>query len=61
MAVPRKKTTRSRRNNRRAHDALVPTGSVECDNCGELKMPHHVCPSCGQYRGREIMEPKEAF
>lgn len=61
MAVPKKKVSRSRRDNRRSHDALKPTGYVECDNCGELKMPHHVCDSCGQYRGREIVEPKEAF
>jgi large subunit ribosomal protein L32 len=40
---------------RRAHDALTPGNPGECDNCGELKRPHHVCPSCGHYAGREVV------
>ena len=56
MAVPKKKTSRSRRNNRRSHHALAVTRPVECPNCGESKLPHHVCLSCGQYRDREIVE-----
>ena len=40
---------------RRAHDALVPAGYVECDNCGELKRGHHVCAACGHYGGREVV------
>ncbi|MEM0935587.1 MAG: 50S ribosomal protein L32 [Pseudomonadota bacterium] len=55
MAVPQNKVTRSRRNNRRAHDALVAGNPGECDNCGELKRPHHVCPACGHYGGREVV------
>jgi large subunit ribosomal protein L32 len=55
MAVPKKRTTRSRRNMRRAHDALVAANSNECPNCGELKRPHHVCPSCGHYGAREVV------
>lgn len=56
MAVPKKKTSSSRRNMRRAHDALKVSAYVECKNCGELMRPHHVCGSCGQYNGREIVE-----
>ncbi|GEO81624.1 50S ribosomal protein L32 [Pararhodospirillum oryzae] len=55
MAVPKKKTSKSRRNMRRSHHALKPVAYNECPNCGELKRPHHVCPSCGQYAGREIV------
>ncbi|MBX2853993.1 MAG: 50S ribosomal protein L32 [Rhodobacteraceae bacterium] len=55
MAVPRKKVTRSKRNMRRAHDALNPNSFQECSNCGELKRPHHVCASCGHYAGREVV------
>jgi large subunit ribosomal protein L32 len=54
MAVPKKKTSKSRRNMRRSHDALKPVGSIECPNCGEQKLPHHVCGSCGHYDGREV-------
>ncbi|MEL6978207.1 MAG: 50S ribosomal protein L32 [Pseudomonadota bacterium] len=54
MAVPAKKVTRSRRNMRRAHDALKAASFVECENCGELKRPHHVCAACGYYSGREV-------
>ena len=55
MAVQQNKVTRSRRNMRRAHDALVAANPNECPSCGELKRPHHVCPSCGFYAGREVI------
>lgn len=55
MAVPQNRVTRSRRNNRRSHDFLVAGNPQECSNCGELKRPHHVCPSCGHYNDREII------
>jgi len=54
MAVPKKKTSPSRRNMRRSHHALKPAAYGECPNCGELKRPHHLCPSCGYYDGREV-------
>jgi large subunit ribosomal protein L32 len=58
MAVPKKKVSKSRRNMRRAHDALKPASYVECLNCGEIRRPHHVCGSCGYYKGREVMEAR---
>ncbi len=55
MAVPKKRTSRSVRNIRRSHDFLVATAAVEsCPDCGAPKQRHHVCPSCGTYRGRKI-------
>ncbi|MFD2262417.1 50S ribosomal protein L32 [Lacibacterium aquatile] len=56
MAVPKKKTSKSRRNMRRSHDALTGSAYAECSNCGELHRPHHVCTSCGHYDGREVVE-----
>ena len=56
MAVPKKKVTKSRRNQRRAHDALPASTYCECPNCGELKRPHHLCAACGYYDGREVVE-----
>ncbi|WP_407493265.1 50S ribosomal protein L32 [Pseudooceanicola sp. MF1-13] len=55
MAVQQNKVSKSRRNNRRAHDALVAANPNECPSCGELKRPHHVCPSCGSYADREVI------
>ena len=53
MAVPKKKTSQSRRNMRRSHHALKAMGYGECTNCGDLKRPHHVCAGCGHYDGRD--------
>ena len=55
MAVPQNRTTRSRRNMRRAHDALVASNPAECPNCGELKRPHPVCGASGHYDDREVV------
>lgn len=55
MAVPQNRTTRSKRGMRRSHDHLVAVGSNECPNCGELKLPHHVCGACGHYADREVV------
>jgi large subunit ribosomal protein L32 len=55
MAVPQNRVTKSKRNMRRAHDALVAGNPTDCPNCGELKRPHHVCSSCGHYDSREVV------
>ena len=60
MAVPKKKVSKSRRDQRRAHHALKANSYVECPNCGELKRPHHVCAACGYYDGREVVETEFA-
>lgn len=60
MAVPKRKTSKSRRNMRRAHDSLSNSAYTECPNCGELKRPHHVCGACGFYDGREVVDSVEA-
>lgn len=54
MAVPKRKTSPSKRNMRRSHHALTPKQFEECSNCGELKLPHNLCQACGHYKGREI-------
>ncbi len=55
MAVPKRKTTPTRRGWRRSHHSLLRTNSVECPNCGEFKLPHHICGSCGYYNQKEII------
>lgn len=60
MAVPKRKTSVSRRGMRRSHDALNRHIAVaSCTNCGADHLPHHVCPSCGYYRGRHIVSVKK--
>ena len=59
MAVQQNKVSNSRRNNRRAHDALVAGNPNECPNCGELKRPHHICASCGFYGDKEVISMTE--
>ena len=59
MAVPKKKTSKSRRNMRRAHHALRATNAIECPNCGETRRPHHVCGHCGFYDGRQVYSQPE--
>jgi large subunit ribosomal protein L32 len=58
MAVPRKKTSRMKKGQRRSHQALKNPAYVEDQESGEHRRPHHLDRSTGMYRGRKIMEPK---
>ncbi len=53
---PKRKLSKGRRDRRRAHDGLVSMNLVQCSNCGEMCLPHTVCPNCGHYQGREVIE-----
>jgi len=59
MAVPKRKTSPSRRNMRRSHHELGPNSFVEDKETGELKRPHHVDLKSGMYKGRQVLTPKE--
>ena len=59
MAVPKKKVTKSRRNQRRAHDALKGATYVEDGDTGELHRPHHIDMKTGYYKGRQVLKVKE--
>ena len=59
MAVPKHKVTRSKRNMRRAHDAISTGTYEECQATGELKLRHHVSPD-GSYRGKQVLKVKAA-
>ena len=56
MAVPKKKTSQSRKNMRRAHDALSVNAVSTCKVCGEVVKPHNVCKACGSYNGKKVIE-----
>ncbi len=57
--LPKRKISRRRRNNRRAHDSLSLKHLVRCDNCNEYRQSHTVCPHCGYYKGEQVIEVKE--
>lgn len=56
MAVPKRKTSKSRRDSRRAHHALRAPVLSECPQCHKAKLPHRVCRECGYYNGRQVFE-----
>jgi len=56
MAVPKKKTPSARRNRRRSHHGLTAAKLAKCPQCQEPTPPHQVCPSCGYYKGRDVLK-----
>jgi large subunit ribosomal protein L32 len=58
MAVPKRKTSPSRRGMRRSADALKKPTYVEDKDSGELRRPHHIDLKTGMYRGRQILKVK---
>ncbi len=52
---PKRKLSKGRRDRRRSQDALEANNLVACSNCGEMRLPHRVCPNCGHYQGREVI------
>ncbi len=59
MPNPKRKHTRSRRDLRRsANSKLEAINVVPCANCGEMRLPHNICPKCGFYDGKPVVEVK---
>ena len=55
MAVPKRRTSRSKSKMRRQqHDKVTAPNLVACPNCGEPAVPHRACASCGHYNGRAV-------
>ena len=59
MAVPKRRSSKSRKRKRRSHWKLAPPGRTKCSHCGQTKTPHSVCPNCGHYAGREVIKIEE--
>lgn len=55
MAVPKKRTSSTRRDKRRATHTASVTRTNECPRCHSPHLPHRVCPVCGTYAGREVI------
>ena len=58
-ALPKRKYAKARQGRRRCNIRVaVPTDTVPCSQCQSPKLPHHACPTCGSYGGREVIEIK---
>jgi large subunit ribosomal protein L32 len=60
MAVPKKRTSKSKRDMRRANDHVKMPNVSNCPQCHEPVLSHHVCPNCGTYRGKTVIQKEEA-
>lgn len=60
MAVPFRRTSKTRKRMRRSHMALSAKGLVKCPNCGALIKSHNICPKCGFYGGKQVVAKKSA-
>jgi large subunit ribosomal protein L32 len=56
MAVPKRRQSNARTGTRRAHDAKKPRHVMYCERCSSAVPPHTVCPTCGYYMGRKVVE-----
>lgn len=60
MAVPKRRTSVSRKNKRRSHDAISVVATSNCSNCGATRRPHRVCDECGYYGDKQVAVGKES-
>ncbi len=56
MPLPKKRHSKARGRKRRTHWKLGRTNLIPCPQCKSLKLPHRICPLCGYYDGREVIE-----
>jgi large subunit ribosomal protein L32 len=59
MAVPKRKVSKQRRRKRRGAQVAEKPSVNRCPKCGDPKQPHRVCPSCGFYGGKQVVEVEE--
>lgn len=60
MAVPKRKHSNSRTGKRRSHDALKKRSIGYCPQCSSAVPTHHICPKCGYYQGRTVVQHEES-
>ncbi|MFZ2448056.1 MAG: 50S ribosomal protein L32 [Syntrophobacteraceae bacterium] len=59
MGVPKRKTSKARRDKRRANDSQAAPALARCAQCNEMRLSHRACPNCGYYKGRLVLELEE--
>ncbi len=60
MAVPKRRTSKSRKRLRRTHHSGAGMRTQPCPRCSEPKLPHRVCGTCGYYRGKKLVEVEDS-
>ena len=58
MAVPKRKTSVSKRNMRRSHDSIKIINVILDKDSGEPRLPHQIDLSTGMYKGRQVLKKK---
>ena len=59
MPLPKRRHSRTRGRKRRTNWKLSTPNVVDCPQCHQPRLPHHICTNCGFYNGRKIIEVKE--
>lgn len=59
MAVPRNRSSNSKKNSRRAHIFKSAQNFKTCSNCSKLTLPHKICASCGFYKNKAVVAVEE--
>ena len=59
MAVPARRTSKTTKRMRRTHFKLTVSGLKKCEHCGATVVSHRVCPECGYYDGKQVVNTKK--
>ena len=59
MAVPKRKTSKARRNKRRSHHKIASINVIEDKKSGEFRLSHQIDLKTGIYNGKQILDPKK--
>ncbi|PIU78282.1 MAG: 50S ribosomal protein L32 [Candidatus Moranbacteria bacterium CG_4_10_14_3_um_filter_44_15] len=58
MSVPKQRHTKGRRNRRRANIKISSKNLIVCSHCSKMIVKHRICPHCGYYKGKKLVEIK---
>jgi len=56
MAVPKRRTSKTKKRQRRTHFKIFAKTTTKCKNCEAVIKPHRACPECGFYKGKEVVK-----
>lgn len=60
MSVPKKRLSKTRTRKRRSHHGVDAVQTQTCEKCQNPVQPHMACPSCGHYKGRDVLQKQAA-